>query len=67
VRLRIEAQIVALAYDPRPPGARNVIDLPQGYRIHVGSDYVIIYTIDDQARTVTVVRAGWRKDIYRGL
>jgi mRNA interferase RelE/StbE len=51
-----------LAQNPRPPGA---IKLAGGdeLRLRVG-DYRIIYVIDDAARTVTVVFAGHRRDVY---
>jgi mRNA interferase RelE/StbE len=67
IRRRLEAQIEELANDPRPPGARNVIGVPRGYRIHVTSSYVVVYTVDDQEQTVTILRADHRKDVYRGL
>lgn len=35
-------------------------------RLRIG-DYRIIYAIDDEAKKVTVVLAGHRRDIYREL
>ncbi len=36
----------------------------EGWRIRVGN-YRVIYEIDDQAMTVTVLHVGHRRDIYR--
>ncbi|HLR96712.1 MAG TPA: type II toxin-antitoxin system RelE/ParE family toxin [Jiangellaceae bacterium] len=62
-RRRIEDRIQALANDPRPTGAIKLTGV-DGYRIRVG-DYRVVYTISDQTVTVTVVRVGHRKSIYR--
>ncbi len=35
------------------------------WRIRVG-DYRVIYAIDDDARQVTILRIGHRRDVYRG-
>ena len=51
---------------PRPGGVQSL----KGHRpylcLRVG-DYRIIYVVDDATETVTVVLAGHRRDIYRGL
>jgi mRNA interferase RelE/StbE len=52
-----------LAADPRPPGSRRLQGRP-GYRIRVG-DYRIVYEVDDDRRTVTVLQVGHRRDVYR--
>ena len=59
----VKKKIYSLALDPRPPGCRKLRDHP-AWRVRVG-DYRIIYEVDDTARTVTVVRVGHRKEIYR--
>ena len=63
LRRRIAARIGALAGDPRPSGC---IKLTGGdrYRLRCGA-WRIIYSVEDRAQTVTVVKLGLRKDIYR--
>jgi mRNA interferase RelE/StbE len=63
VRQRILAAIVALAEEPRPPGYTN-LQGREGYRLRIG-DYRVIYEVNDESRTVTVLRVGHRRDVYR--
>jgi mRNA interferase RelE/StbE len=60
---RIREAIDGLADDPRPPGCTKLRG-SAGWRVRVG-DYRVIYQVDDEARTVTVLRAGHRRDVYR--
>jgi len=62
-RLRIMERIGALAEDPRPRGCERLSALER-YRIRVG-DYRIVYSIEDDALVVWVVRVGHRRDVYR--
>jgi len=62
-RERVLTAIEALALDPRPVGAIKLTD-GSGMRIRVG-DYRVVYVIDDAVVTVTVVRIGHRRSIYR--
>jgi mRNA interferase RelE/StbE len=59
----VKKKIYGLRDNPRPPGCRKLADQP-GWRIRVG-DYRVVYEIDDAAKTVTVLRVGHRKEIYR--
>lgn len=59
----IKKKIYSLRDEPRPPGCRKLADHP-GWRIRVG-DYRVVYEINDEARRVTVLRVGHRKEIYR--
>ena len=61
---RVNAKILALRDDPRPAGVRKLSGSVQGWRIRVGS-YRIVYQIDDDAQTVTIVRVKHRREIYR--
>jgi mRNA interferase RelE/StbE len=56
--------IHALADDPRPRQSKQLRDRA-GQRSRRTGDYRIIYTIDDDARIVTIVRIRHRKDVYR--
>ena len=63
-RRQIDARIISLADDPRPSGCKKLKGLNRGlYRIRQG-DYRIIYDVQDQITTVTVVKVGDRKDVY---
>jgi mRNA interferase RelE/StbE len=62
---RVDARILALAENPRPPGVQQLHGRPL-WRLRVG-DYRIIYTIDDAQQLVTVARVRHRRDAYRGL
>jgi len=62
---RIRDAIMDLAHDPYPPGYRKR-QSGAGRRIRVGA-YRALYDVDDDAQTVTVLRAGHRRDVYRGL
>lgn len=62
-RERVLQLIEALAEDPRPHGARKLVGEETAWRIRVG-DYRVIYDVFDDELTVTVVRAGHRRDVY---
>lgn len=59
----IDARILALAASPRPSGCRKLAG-GEGWRIRVG-DYRVVYEIDDAAASVTIVRVGHRREVYR--
>jgi mRNA interferase RelE/StbE len=60
---RILNNIASLALDPRPPGSKKLTG-EEKYRIRQGN-YRILYTIEDEIVTVTVVKVGHRRDVYR--
>jgi mRNA interferase RelE/StbE len=60
---RVTGTIGSLADDPRPKGCKKLSG-SEKYRIWVG-EYRIIYTIDDEAVTVYIVRVRHRRDVYR--
>ena len=62
-RERLQAAIVLLAEDPRPPNSRRLSGRP-AYRVRVG-DYRIIYTIHDGVLLIVVVTLGHRREVYR--
>jgi len=60
---KILRRIKALEVDPRPHGCEK----PTGqdrYRLRQGR-YRILYAVEEDNRTVTVVKVGHRKDVYR--
>jgi len=62
-RERVLQLIEGLAGDPRPHGARKLVGEEAAWRVRAG-DYRIIYDVIDDELTITVVRAGHRRDIY---
>lgn len=62
-RERVLQLVESLADDPRPHGARKLVGEEYAWRIRSG-DYRIVYEIFDNELTVTVVRAGHRRDVY---
>jgi len=63
-RQKIAERIQGLAVDPRPPSAEKLSNTRNKYRIRQG-DYRILYEIEDEARSLSVVKIGHRKDVYR--
>jgi mRNA interferase RelE/StbE len=64
VQRRIAAATEALGEDPRPPGSKKLEGADDFWRIRVGL-YRVVYTIQDEALIVLVVRVAHRKDVYR--
>jgi mRNA interferase RelE/StbE len=60
---RVMSRIRSLATNPRPPGAEKLTGAEQ-YRIRQGV-YRVLYEVDDARRTVTIVKIGHRREIYR--
>ena len=60
---RLVARMRELAGQPRPPGAEKMSghDL---YRVRQGN-YRILYEIMDRDLTVTVIKIGHRREVYR--
>jgi mRNA interferase RelE/StbE len=63
---RLRGPILALARDPRPPGAVPLAG-SSSWRLRAG-DMRIVYAIDDAARTVVVLRVARRNEsTYRSV
>ena len=62
-RRRIATRIQSLASTPRPAGCEKLAGHDK-YRIRQGN-YRVLYTIEDEVLTVTVIAIGNRRDIYR--
>jgi mRNA interferase RelE/StbE len=60
---RILKRIDGLADDPRPVGVEK-LGGDEKYRIRQGN-YRILYVIEDDIITVTIVKVGHRRDVYR--
>lgn len=59
---RVVKRLQLLATSPRPPGCRKLSDTL--FRVRQG-DYRILYEVDDQAYTVTILKIGHRREVYR--
>ena len=64
IRIRIASRIQGLGKTPRPPGSQKLAGEKERYRIRQGA-YRIVYSLDDAARVVEVVRIGHRRAVYR--
>ena len=62
----IDNTIRSLADNPRPHRSIKLEGSDNLYRIRKG-DFRIIYSIEDEALIVTVIRVGNRRDVYRGI
>jgi mRNA interferase RelE/StbE len=66
---RILDKIDKLADDPRPSGYKKLTDFHVSnapddlYRIRIG-DYRVIYAIEQEIITITVVKVAHRKEVY---
>jgi mRNA interferase RelE/StbE len=64
VTLGVTKKIDALADDPRPNGCQKIKGVEDTYRLRSG-DYRIVYEIHDDVVSVTVIRVGHRREVYR--
>ncbi|HLY62813.1 MAG TPA: type II toxin-antitoxin system RelE/ParE family toxin [Terriglobia bacterium] len=60
---RVCDAIRALAESPRPSGCLKLSGR-EGWRFRVG-DYRVVYEINDQEKSLTVLHVGHRSDVYR--
>jgi mRNA interferase RelE/StbE len=60
---RVTERINRLAETPRPSGSEKLSGQDR-YRVRQG-DYRIVYAVDDETRTVQVVKIGHRREVYR--
>ncbi|MCC6212595.1 MAG: type II toxin-antitoxin system RelE/ParE family toxin [Burkholderiales bacterium] len=63
LRQRLAAAIGNLAENPRPPGCEKLAGAADAYRIRQG-DYRAVYTVDDRAHVVLLVKVGHRREVY---
>ena len=63
-RERVMATIGTLAENPRPAGSAKLAGRDDRYRIRVGN-YRVLYSIEDAALIVWVVKVGHRREVYR--
>ena len=64
IQQRLAPRINELAVDPRPHGSKKLSGEEGIFRIRVG-DHRVVYSIEDDALVVLVVKIGDRRDVYR--
>lgn len=62
----IMARLDILASTPRPRGVDKIKSAEGTWRVRQG-DYRIVYSIDDNQKTVTILDIDHRKQVYRWL
>jgi len=62
-RRRVARRIQGLAAEPRPAGCEKLSG-QEKFRLRQG-DFRILYSVDDTELTVTIVKIGHRRDVYR--
>jgi mRNA interferase RelE/StbE len=62
-RRRIQAAVELLASEPRPAGAKKLVDGEGEWRVRTG-DYRVVYEIQDDL-VVLVLAVAHRRDVYR--
>ena len=62
-RRQVVVRIQGLGQEPRPIHCEKLSGQDR-YRLRQG-DYRILFEVDDDAQTVTVVKIGHRRDVYR--
>lgn len=65
VQERAKEAVRALSEQPRPDGCK-LLKVAEAYRIRVGN-YRILYTVDDAAQLVTVLRVQHRSEVYKNF
>ncbi|HET6340574.1 MAG TPA: type II toxin-antitoxin system RelE/ParE family toxin [Gemmatimonadota bacterium] len=50
--------------DPRPTGSERLAGREDRLRVRQGN-YRVVYSVDEESRSVTVVKIGHRQDVYR--
>jgi mRNA interferase RelE/StbE len=63
IRRRIQAALMGLATNPRPPAATALVGHPGLLRLLVG-DYRVIYTVRDHELLILVIDVDHRSRVY---
>ena len=62
-RRRVIRRVRGIAQEPRPPGSEKLKGI-ELYRVRQG-DYRVLYEVADALETITVIKIGNRRDVYR--
>ena len=63
-RARVAREMLSLADDPFPRGARKLIGYRDVFRIRVGQ-YRILYSVSETELIIVILKVGHRRDVYR--
>ncbi len=63
---RIDARLLSLAENPRPPAAERLKGADHLLRVRVG-DYRIVYELREEVLLLLVIRIRHRREVYRNL
>jgi mRNA interferase RelE/StbE len=63
-QLKVLAILISLETEPRPQGCIKLTGEENTYRVRTGS-FRVVYTIQQQALLVHVIRIANRRDVYR--
>ncbi|MEC4985111.1 MAG: type II toxin-antitoxin system RelE/ParE family toxin [Oscillatoria sp. PMC 1068.18] len=66
VQQRLDAKIILLAENPRPPGVVALQGSLGILRLRVGN-YRVIYQVEDERLLVIVIKVAHRRDVYRRI
>ena len=61
---RVAREMLALADDPFPRGARKLSGYHDVFRIRVGP-YRILYSVSETELIIAILKVGHRRDVYR--
>jgi len=61
---RVRKAINELAVNPHPSGSLKLRNLSGFFRIRIGS-YRVIYSVNNSIVTITIIKIGHRKSVYR--
>ena len=66
--VQVAKKIFSLQGNPKPQDCKELKGYPGGYRVDQG-EYRILYTIDEDSKTIDIFRIGKRNDgeVYRNL
>lgn len=66
--VQVAKKIFSLQGNPKPQDCQELKGYPGGYRVDQG-EYRILYTIDEDSKTIDIFRIGKRNDgeVYRNL
>lgn len=68
VRTQAYQIIDSLTSNPRPPKAKELRGKPGFYRLWLAGRWRIVYTVDDKAQMITILRVRSKEQIdYEGL
>jgi mRNA interferase RelE/StbE len=64
--LKVVSAISELAENPFPQNSKKLTGTDSIYRIRIG-DYRVVYNVEKEILTITIIRIRHRKEVYRGL